>query len=112
MRYFYALVILATGAAALADTLYLKDGKVVGGTYLGGTARQVRMDLGDRVASYDLADVTKIEFQSVSAAVPEPPPPPREEPRARQEPRERPRVHRADPDSTPSSSLMTPSGTA
>src|SRR3984893_8325583 len=109
MRIFCVLMVLITGVTALADTLYLKNGKVVGGTYLGGTARQVRMDLGDRVASYDLADVTKIEFQSVSAAAPEPPP--REEPRERQEPRERPRIQRADPDSTPASSLMIPSGT-
>src|SRR6266576_3652922 len=111
MRLFCVLMFLTTGVAGLADTLYLKNGKVVGGTYLGGTARQVRMDLGDRVASYDLADVTKIEFQSVSAAVPEPPPRPREEPRERQEPRERPRIQRADPESAPASSLMIPSGT-
>jgi hypothetical protein len=113
MRLFCVLMFLTTGVAGLADTLYLKNGKVVGGTYLGGTARQVRMDLGDRVASYDLADVTKIEFQSVSAAAPEPPPPPRprEEPRERQEPKERPRIQRADPDSTPASSLKIPSGT-
>ena len=74
MRLFCVLVFFTSGVAGLADTLYLKNGKVVGGTYLGGTARQVRMDLGDRVASYDLADVTKIEFQSVSTAAPDPPP--------------------------------------
>src|SRR5689334_15472763 len=100
MRPFCVLLVFTTGVACLADTLYLKNGTVVGGTYLGGTAREVRMDLGNRVASYDLADVTKIEFQSVSAAAPERPaaPPPREEPRERQE---RPRIQRADPDSTP-----------
>src|ERR1700681_1335760 len=112
MRLFCVLMVLTTGVAGLADTLYLKNGKVVGGTYLGGTARQVRMDLGDRVASYDLADVTKIEFQSVSAAAaaPEPPPPPREEPRERQE---RPRIQRSDPAPAPApaSSLTIPSGT-
>jgi hypothetical protein len=102
---FFMIMMLVTGVAALADTLYLKDGKVVGGAYLGGTARQIRMDLGDRVASYDLADVAKIEFQSVSAAAPEPPPPPREEPR------ERPRIQRSDPDPAPASSLTIPSGT-
>jgi len=110
MRYFYALLIVATGAAALADTLYLKDGKVVGGTYLGGTARQVRMDLGDRIASYDIADVAKIEFQSVSAAAP-PPPAPQPE---REEPREHPRIMRRDPDppvSESRTSLSIPSGT-
>src|SRR5579859_3240766 len=107
MRYFYALLILATGSAALADTLYLKDGKVVGGTYLGGTARQVRMDLGDRVASYDIADVAKIEFQSIAAPAPQP---------EREEPRERPRIVRRDPDpplasESRASSVSIPSGT-
>src|SRR5262249_33236539 len=47
---------------------YMKDGRVVAGTYLGGTARQVRMEVGDRVESYDVSDVTKIEFQSAAAA--------------------------------------------
>jgi hypothetical protein len=108
MRLFCVLMFLTTGVAGLADTLYLKNGTVVGGTYLGGTARQVRMDLGDKVESYDLADVTKIEFQSVSAAAPQPAPPPREEPRERQE---RPRIQRSDPDPAPASSLTIPSGT-
>jgi len=108
MRLFCVLMFLTTGVAGLADTLYLKNGTVVGGTYLGGTARQVRMDVGDKVESYDLADVTKIEFQSVSAAAPQPAPPPREEPRERQE---RPRIQRSDPDPAPASSLTIPSGT-
>jgi hypothetical protein len=96
MRSFYVLLFLAVSVTAQADTLYLKNGKVVGGTYLGGTARQIRMDLGDRVASYDLADVAKIEFQSVSAAAaPDPPPPPREQPD------NRPRLRRSEPDSEP-----------
>jgi hypothetical protein len=107
MRSFYVLLLLATGTAVFADTLYLKDGKVVGGTYLGGTARQVRMDLGDRVASYDLADVAKIEFQSAVATAPEPP---RQE---REEPRERPRILRPDPGASQSggSALTIPAGT-
>src|SRR5216684_127556 len=104
MRLFCVLMFLTTGVAGLADTLYLKNGKVVGGTYLGGTARQVRMDLGDRVASYDLADVTKIEFQSVSASAPAPPP--------REEPRERPRILRPPaPEPAPASSFTIPAGT-
>jgi len=107
MRSFYVLLCLAAAVTVQADTLYLKSGKVVGGTYLGGTARQIRMDLGDRVASYDLADVAKIEFQSVSAAAPEPAPPPRE-----QQPDNRPRLRRSDVDSEPGNSSFTiPSGT-
>src|SRR3981081_298663 len=110
MRSFCVFLILATAVAGLADTLYLKYGKVVGGTYLGGTARQVRMDLGDRVSSYDIADVARIEFQSAAAAAPAP------SSKEREETRERPRLVRADPDSTrpqsaSTSSLTIPSGT-
>jgi hypothetical protein len=110
MRTFFVYLILATAIAGFADSLYLKDGRIVGGTYLGGTARQVRMDLGDRVGSYDIADVARIEFQSAAAAAPAP------SPKEREETRERPRLVRADPDSNAAqpasaSSLTIPSGT-
>jgi hypothetical protein len=69
------VVLLATATLGLADTLYLKDGKTVAGTYLGGTARQVRMEIADRIESYDVSDVARIEFQSppAPARAPEPP---------------------------------------
>ena len=100
MRAFYLLLILAS--ATLADTLYLKDGRVVMGAYLGGTSRQVRMEISDRIESYDVSDVAKIEFQS--AAAPAPPP------------RERVRLLRPDAPSTPApataaKSVTIPSGT-
>lgn len=69
MRPYTVLLIIATATLGLADTLYMKDGRTVTGTYLGGTARQVRMEVGDRVESYDVSDVKNIEFQSaVSSA--------------------------------------------
>ncbi len=64
MRYLPVLLLLSSGTLGFADTLYMKDGRVVNGTYLGGTARVVRMDLGARVASYDISDVARIEFQT------------------------------------------------
>src|SRR6185503_4001443 len=70
MRYFHVLLTFAAAALGFADTLYLKDGRVVAGTYLGGTARQVRMEVGDRVESYDLTDVSRIEFQSAASTAP------------------------------------------
>jgi hypothetical protein len=75
----FVFLVLAIASPGFADTLYMKDGRRVGGTYLGGTARQVRMDLGDRVESYDVSDVQKIEFQSATSA---PPPPPRDDRRS------------------------------
>ncbi len=46
-------------------------------TYLGGTARQVRVDLGDQVQNIEVADIARIEF---SSPPPPPPPPPQEAP--------------------------------
>src|SRR5215470_3191663 len=107
MRFFSMLLILSAGTWAVADTLYMKDGRVVNGTYLGGTARQVRMAKGDQVTTYDISDVARIEFQSApqQASAPAPPPPPREE---------RPRIMRPDPAETVQSappSILIPAGT-
>jgi hypothetical protein len=77
---------LALGALSIAyaDTITLKDGRSVSGSFLGGDARQVRMAVGDRVQSFSIADISRIDFGSAdsmpapSAATPpapEPPPP-------------------------------------
>jgi len=52
--------LLAT--AALADTITLRNGRVINGTYLGGTARTIRVDDGVNVRTVDIADVARIEF--------------------------------------------------
>src|SRR5258708_7964534 len=86
----FCWVIVTTGLASLglADTLNLKDGRTVNGTFLGGTAREIRMDLGDRIESFPVGRVASIQFESNQAAqapppapapVAPPPPPPREQ---------------------------------
>src|SRR5258708_8409461 len=114
MRPFLVFLIVDRAVTGLADTLYKKDGGIGTGTDLGGTARQVRMDLGDRVDSYDVSDVIKIEFQpAVSSA---PPPPPRDVRRTEVEPQDRGRLIRPDPPSRPApppaASGIIPAGTA
>jgi len=99
MRSFIVFLVLATATRGFADTLYMKDGRIVAGTYLGGTARQVRMDVGDRVDSYDVSDVIKIEFQSAVSSAP--PPSPRDVRRQEVEQQDRSRLIRSDPPSTP-----------
>lgn len=76
-------VFVLTFAAATflsADTLTLRSGQIVQGTFLGGTARQVRMELNGETRTYDLTDVTSISFSDQSSqASPAPrytPPPP------------------------------------
>jgi hypothetical protein len=89
-------------SAGLADTLTLKDGRTINGTYLGGNARQIRMEVGDSIQTFEIDRVTGIQFGSASAiatpapaATPEPAPPP-------PPPRERSNVFRPDSSSAPS----------
>jgi len=45
----------------------LKSGRVINGTYLGGTARTVRVDDGINVRTVDVTDIARIEFGGSSA---------------------------------------------
>jgi hypothetical protein len=109
MRFLCVLLILSAGIPGFADTLYMKNGKVVNGTYLGGTARQIRMDLGNQVTNYDISEVARIEFQS--------PAPPPSSPAPSSRPPEEPRVRLMRPDPAqpappaPSTTMTVPSGT-
>jgi len=67
--YLRAIVLAALIAClALADTLVLKNGNTVTGTYLGGDARTIRMTVGDRVESYNVGDIASLSFVSDTAA--------------------------------------------
>ena len=78
MRLIYAGIALTFASLGFADTITLKSGNVVNGTYLGGTARQVRVDVGDSIQTLDVTDISRIEF---GAYTPPPPPPPPAPPR-------------------------------
>ena len=92
MRLIHLAIALALATAGFADTVTLKSGRVIHGTYLGGTARQLRVDTGDRVENLDVGDVVRIEFGDFAPA-----PAPAREPSAE----ERPRLRRVQPDSQP-----------
>ena len=70
---------MAFAVVSFADTITLKNGQVVTGTYLGGTARSVRIDMGDRVQTFDIGDIVRIEFATSAPEPPPPPPPPPQE---------------------------------
>src|ERR1022692_423969 len=53
---------MACAAACLADTLTLRNGQVVQGTYMGGTARTVKMQVDDTVKTYDVTDIATLQF--------------------------------------------------
>lgn len=57
----FCLAVISTG---LADTLTMKDGRTITGTYLGGTARQLRMEVGDGIQNFDIGDVATLVFES------------------------------------------------
>ena len=60
VRLFGLALVLAS--AGLGDTLTLKNGTVVEGTYLGGTARVIRMAVGDGVQSFGIDTVAGVQF--------------------------------------------------
>jgi len=82
-------IALATAAVAIllpADTLTLRNGSVVEGNYLGGTAREIRMEVGTGIQNFPIDSVSGLQFgQSFNAPVqphgqsssnyPPPPPP-------------------------------------
>ncbi len=85
----------------IADTLTLRDGRTINGTYLGGNSRQVRMEVGDGIQTFEIGRISGIQFGSEtpvpSARADDPPAPPADPPRAQQ--RERGNVFRPDPSS-------------
>src|SRR5687768_420897 len=58
--------------ALLADTVVLRSGKTVEGTYLGGDARKVRVAVAERVDTFDISEVAEIKFGSASTSTPAP----------------------------------------
>jgi hypothetical protein len=74
MRLRTAILALACVTACLADTLTLRDGKVVHGTYMGGTARTVKMQVDDTVKTYDVTDIATLQFTAPAPAASAVPP--------------------------------------
>ncbi|HEX4274123.1 MAG TPA: hypothetical protein VHZ74_02155 [Bryobacteraceae bacterium] len=70
-------LLCAGGLLLSADTLTLRNGATVQGVYLGGTAREVRMDQNGSVRTYDIGQVQSVIFsEPVRESAPPPPPPP------------------------------------
>jgi hypothetical protein len=64
---------MAIGLAALtgivsADTITLKSGRGIQGTYLGGTARQVKVEIDTQSQTLNVNDVSRIEFSESRAS--------------------------------------------
>jgi hypothetical protein len=55
-------------AAMAADTVTLRNGRVVTGTYLGGSSREVKLDVGDHLQTLDVEEIASIQFGSAPDA--------------------------------------------
>jgi hypothetical protein len=51
-------------ASMEGETVQLKDGRVITGTYVGGSPREVRVEVGDHIQFLDVADILRIEFDT------------------------------------------------
>jgi hypothetical protein len=76
----FAVCLFFTGAAA-ADTLELKDGRILHGRYLGGTQAVLRFEIKGEVQTFNVADAVALTFTGNSGATnapatTSPPPPP------------------------------------
>ena len=71
---------LVFASAAAADTLELKDGRVLHGRYLGGTQAVLRFEIRGEVQTFNVSEAVALTFtggaSSMSAPAPAPPPPP------------------------------------
>lgn len=109
--YRYGILMLLAGCL-LADTVTLRDGRTVDGTYVGGDARSVRILVADKVQTFSLQDVSNIQFGPAAAApvaVAEPAP---VAPLVPASPALRDRPEAAQPSRAMSSGVEIPSGTA
>jgi len=62
--------------AAVADTLELKDGRVITGRFLGGTQALVRFSIQGEVQAFNVTEVVALTFTSDYGTPPPPPPAP------------------------------------
>jgi hypothetical protein len=62
--------IMSSAIVVSADTLELRDGRVVRGKYLGGSETTIRLEVNGQVQSFEIADVASISFSESSGGTP------------------------------------------
>lgn len=65
-----AVAVCSAVSVASADNLYLRDGQTIEGTYIGGTARQVRIEVNGQVRTYDVSLIQSMTFSEPEAPAP------------------------------------------
>lgn len=64
LQYGFLVFTCLLAAAAWADSLELKNGSLIKGTYMGGTESQISFRVGSTVQQYNVADIVTIKFES------------------------------------------------
>jgi hypothetical protein len=62
------IAICLTASMAAADTLELKNGSLINGTFMGGTESEISFQVGSSVQKYDRADIASLKFESETGA--------------------------------------------
>jgi hypothetical protein len=70
MRHISIGITLALASILPADTLTLRNGRQIQGTYLGGSAREVKIDAGDQIQTINLDEVARIDFSAPAPVEP------------------------------------------
>lgn len=70
MRLLHFGILFALVTASYADIVTLKGGRVVNGTYLGGTPREVKVEVNGQIETFDTNQIAKIEFGNGTEAAP------------------------------------------
>jgi hypothetical protein len=62
------VAVCLAASVASADTLELNNGSRIRGTFLGGTEREIRFQVGSSVQKYNVADIVSLKFESDRAS--------------------------------------------
>lgn len=62
MRHQFTFLLCLLSAAASADTLTLKDGRTIQGSYIGGDTRNVKMLVDGNVQTFDVSNTQSLQF--------------------------------------------------
>jgi len=57
-----AWILSFTISTLTADTVTFKDGRLLTGAYLGGSSREIKLQVGDQIQTLNIEDITGIQF--------------------------------------------------
>src|SRR5271154_5500269 len=68
LKYGFLTALTLVVSMAWADTLELKNGSLIKGKFLGGTATEISFQVGSTVQKYNVADIVSLKFDSEGGA--------------------------------------------